>query len=485
VSITESRVRPVRARWSLGGWTALGTVASVGLVVAGSSIGAVPAPPTVTWWFHASLGGTGVAHVVFTAALVLMVAAWVGVGTHAWNGGVSVGRAWVLLGAWGVPLFAGPPLFSRDVYSYVGQGLLAHLGLDPYTVAPSALGPGPVLSSIASVWRDTASPYGPSFVLASRATVAAAGHGMVADVLAFRLLELVGVALLMVSLPVLARRHGQDPGTALWLGAVSPLALFSFVSSAHNDALMVGLMVAGVTLATGGRLAWGLALVALAATIKLPALVAVVFLAADELSRASGRDRVRVVAEAVLGPALVIVVVTVGAGFGWTWLGPTALHVPTELRVLITPVVSVGSLVWGLLHLVHVPVAQHAVVSLVQDVAELVAVGGIVWLTAHARERDAVRLMGAALVLLVLGSPTVWPWYWTWGVAVLAATPAQRSRALAALAAGAMLVVGAGGTPLLNGGDYWVSGTVLVVLLVWYVRGRRWRLLVREPSGAV
>ena len=68
---------------------------------------------------------------------------------------------------------------------------------------------------------------------------------------------------------------------ALWLGALSPLALFSFVSSGHNDALMVGLLVAGVTLAVEGRLLAGLVLCALAATVKLPAAAAVVFLAVD------------------------------------------------------------------------------------------------------------------------------------------------------------------------------------------------------------
>ena len=50
----------------------------------------------------------------------------------------------------------------------------------------------------------------------------------------------------MVFLPRLARHLGTDPGVALWLGALSPLALFSFVASGHNDALMVGLLVAGV-----------------------------------------------------------------------------------------------------------------------------------------------------------------------------------------------------------------------------------------------
>ena len=54
----------------------------------------------------------------------------------------------------------------------------------------------------------------------------------------------------MVCLPRLARNLGRRPGVALWLAVLSPLALFSFIASGHNDALMLGLLVAGLTLAS-------------------------------------------------------------------------------------------------------------------------------------------------------------------------------------------------------------------------------------------
>ena len=92
----------------------------------------------------------------------------------------------MILALWGLPLFLGPPVFSRDLYSYIAQGLLAHHGLNPYHVAPSSLGWGPLLSSIASVWRNTASPYGPLFVMVSRAAVSVAGSSLVAQILVFR-----------------------------------------------------------------------------------------------------------------------------------------------------------------------------------------------------------------------------------------------------------------------------------------------------------
>jgi alpha-1,6-mannosyltransferase len=465
-------------------WIGVGVLGAVAMVVTGSGIGAIPHPASDHWWFTVPVG-TGIgAHLAFYASVAVLLAGWVGVGAHAHGGRLSVPVAWLVLLLWGLPFFLGAPLFSRDLYSYVAQGQLAHRGFNPYLVAPSALGPGNVLSSIATVWRNTASPYGPLFVSASRLGASVGGSSLVAQILVFRVFELVGVVLMMVSLPPLARRFGHDAGLALWLGVLSPLALFSFVSSGHNDALMVGLMLAGLALGTGGWLRWGVALCALAATIKLPAAAGIVFLVADRCTRLDRAARWRVIAESAVITVLVVVAVTVGAGLGWTWLGPTALHVPTELKVLITPLVSVGSFVGALLHDLGLPVSVSDGISAVQALGAVAAVAGILWMVLHARGRDPLRLCGLALLLFVVLSPTLWPWYLMWAVAVLAASSAQRSKAVAAVAGLAMLVVGAGGTPLLNGGDYWVVGPLLVLAGAWFVASGTWRDALGRPAGA-
>jgi hypothetical protein len=71
-----------------------------------------------------------------------------------------------------------------------------------------------------------------------------------------------------------------------------------------------------------------------------------------------------------------------------------------------------------------------------------------------------------------------------WGIAVLAATSAQRSKSLAVVAGLAMLVVGAGGTPMLNGGDYWVTGPLVAAALVWFVASGSWRTVLGGPVRA-
>lgn len=459
-------------------WVAVGWFGAMGMVLTGTRIGAVPDPRQLLWWFSVPSAGSPLDSVGFYLALALLLAAWLGIGREARRGGLTVGRAWIVLAVWGLPFLVGPPLFSRDLYSYVGQGLVAHHGMNPYAYAPSVLGPGPLLSSIASVWRNTTSPYGPLFVAPSKVVAAVAGGSLIVQVLAFRAFELIGVVLVMVSLPRLARHLGTDPGLALWLGALSPLALFSFVASGHNDALMVGLLVAGVTVAVTGRLRAGLVVCALAATVKLPAAAAVVFLAADRAGKMTGSRRWRVFGEALAILAVVFVGVTLLCGDGWTWIGPTALHIPTELRVLSTPSVSLGVLVFHLLHPLGIPVTGSAVVTVTQDLVALATVVAIVWLLATVRRHEVVRSMGLALILIVVGSPTVWPWYLMWGLVLLAATTMQRSTVLAAVAALAMLVVGPSGHPLLGGWWYLVVSLGTLAACVWLIRGQRWRAVV-------
>ena len=457
-------------------WMAAGTAGAVGLALVGTRVGAVTRPAGVQWWFHLPGGVSTPAKLAFYLSVALLVVGWAGVGRAGKAGALSVPRAWVVLALWGIPLLLGPPIFSRDIYSYIGQGLLAHRGLDPYSVAPTALGSGPVLASIAEVWRHTASPYGPLFVSATQLAAAVSGTVLVVQVLAFRLLEVVGLVLAMVSLPPLARRLGADPGMALWLGVLSPLALFSFVASGHNDALMVGLMLAGVAVALEGRLAVGLALCALAATVKLPAAAAVVFIGVDRFRSATDpADRWRVVRDAVVVPALVVVGVTVAAGWGWSWLGPAALRVPTELRVLTTPSVALGTFLHAVLHGLGVPVALHGTVSAVQWACTLAAVAGALWLLANTGRVGVVRALGLALGLVAVLSPTLWPWYLMWGLALLAATPAQRSGALAAVAGLAMLVVGPGGAPMLGGASYFVTAPLLLAAPAWLLWERHRR----------
>jgi hypothetical protein len=468
----------VRADSGLTPWIIAGSIASVGLVLTGTSVGSDPRAGNGFSWLDLPRSGSPALTVLFYLSLLLMVVAWLGVGREARRGTLTTGRACIVLAAWGIPLLLGPPLFSRDLYSYIGQGLLAHRGFDPYTVGPVALGKGPLLWSVASVWRATPAPYGPLFVVITRGLAAVFGTSLVAEVIALRVLELVGVGLMVFSLPRLARILDTDPGMALWLGVLSPLALYSFIASGHNDALMLGLLVTGVTLALERRPLLGVFLCALAATIKSPAAAGIVFIVAHQFGTVTGSRRWGVVAKAALVSTITAVVVTEASGFGWRWAGPSALRIPTELRILATPTVSLGVFVFHILRLVDLPVTQYSCVTVTQWVCGAAALGTVAWLIVRAPKLDLVRTLGIALLVLVLAGPTLWPWYLTWGIALLASTTAQRSKALAAGAALAMFSVGPSGTPMLGGVDYIVVALACIAGGWWLVRDRRWMGIV-------
>ncbi len=149
---------------------------------------------------------------------------------------------------------------------------------------------------------------------------------------------------------------------------------------------------------------------------------------------------------------------------------------PAKIRVLTTPTVAIGNFVHAVIHVLGVPVSLTVTVSVFEALGGLVGVAGTLWLVYRARETDAVRLLGLALVLIVVSSPIVWPWYLSWGVAILAATSAQRSKLLAAVAAFSMLAVGPGGTPMLGGDTYFLTAPLVLGAIGWFVWDRQWRL---------
>ena len=459
-------------RRPLSHWALLGFIGSTGLALFGTVVG--DSPHGTPWLFslpHASSVAFGIP---FYACACLLVAAWVGIGVRARAGLLATREAWVLLGVWGTPMLLGPPLFSKDLYSYVAQGLIAHNGFNPYSVGPSVLGPGPVLESVASVWRHTPAPYGPLFVSVTRGTAALFGSSLVAEVLALRVLELFGVALLMWCLPRLARNLGADPGMALWLGVLSPLALFSFIASGHNDALMLGLLVAGLVLASENKPTGAILLFSLAATVKIPAAAAIAFVGMGWLRSTRGRERLWALARIVGVSAGTVLAVTWLSGLGWTWLGPSALRVPAELRVLPTPSVALGTLFSNLLSLLGLHAGRSPTITVTQVVFATSAVIAMVWLALQVRRLDEVQLLGCSLIVLVLASPAVWPWYLLWGLTLLAATRVQHSRLVAVGVAVAMLVVGPSGTPVLQGEAYLLVAGACAAGAVWLLRGRRW-----------
>lgn len=454
----------------------LGLLGSVGLALFGTVVGALASPATSLWWFSLSLSHRS-AIVGFYVSLGLFVGGWAWLGLLAHRGQLSLQTAWVALAAWATPLLVGPPLFSRDLYSYVVQGLLAAKGHDPYHSSPSLLHANPAFPGIATVWQHTPAPYGPLSVLATTTSVRLAGGSLSLQIIFVRLPEVLGVLLMALAIPRIARRLGADPALGFWLGVLSPLTLISLVGSGHNDALMLGVMLLGVLVLLQERFVLGTALGAAAAAVKLPAALIVLFPLMSTLRR-SREGRGRLLAVVILTAAIVLVALSLLAGFGFGWLSLAAFKIPAELKTLVTPSVALGVFLASAFHVLGSGVATASVVAVTRTVVSVLTAGALLWLLWNVHRFEWVRILGVALLVLALGSPTLWPWYLLWGTCVLAATLAQRSVALSLVASLPVLLVGAQGTPALTGHSYLYVVPLLAIGVGYLATGARWRRLL-------
>jgi alpha-1,6-mannosyltransferase len=242
------------------------------------------------------------------------------------------------------------------------------------------------------------------------------------------------VVLIAISLPALARAVGKDPARAVWLGVCNPLVLFHFIGGGHNDALMIGLIVAGLAVGTaGGRPMLGVLLCMLAATIKVPAVLPAAFIIVEAVRREPTERRLPVFARLAGFGALAFGLVAWSCNLGWGWIG--ALGIPGTNRTLLTPTTFVAQCIAA--------VVGHntEVLYLVRMAAAVTTVVGVVYLLWRAPKIGTVRACGFALALVVALGPIVLPWYALWGLIVLAAVGRRIERGFAIFASLVLSIV--------------------------------------------
>ena len=381
---------------------------------------------------------------------------------------------------WILPLLVAPPMYSKDVYSYLAQSQISRLGSDPYRVGPApALGLDHVFTlSVPSLWRETPAPYGPLFLWIGRGISALTGENIVAAVLGHRAVVLLGVGLIVWAVPRLADRCGVAEVSALWLGAANPLLLMHLVAGIHNEALMIGLMLAGTEFALRGvestqplmpppsrwppgraqrsefaplaQLLAGAVLITMSSQVKLPSLLALGFVAMALARRWGANLRGFLLAGG--GTAVLALVVTgvIGwasrLGFGWVYTLGTA----NVVRSWMSPptLVALGTGQVGIL----LGLGDHttAVLSLTRGIGVLIIAVLVTWLllVVFRGRLHPVGGLGVALGLTVLLFPVVQPWYLLWAIIPLAAWATRPGFRIAVIAV--TLVVGIFG-PTANG----------------------------------
>jgi alpha-1,6-mannosyltransferase len=457
-----------------------------------------------------------------TTGAVMMALAWLMLGRFALGRRrMSRGDLDRTLLLWTLPLLIAPPMYSKDVYSYLAQSQISLNGLDPYRVGPaSGLGLSHVFTlSVPTLWRETPAPYGPLFLWIGRGISALTGENIVAAVLCHRIVVLIGVGLIVWATPRLARRCGVAEVSALWLGAANPLLIMHLVAGVHNEALMLGLMLAGAEFALRGvdapRLmptSWrpgpdweplgmliaGCILITLSSQVKLPSLLALGFVTMALAYRYGGNLRALLLAGGGMAALSLAVMAIVGwasgLGFGWIYTLGTA----NVVRSWLSPptLLALGTGQVGIL----LGLGDHttAVLALTRFIGVLIITVMVAWLlVAVFRGRlHPIGGLGVALGICVLLFPVVQPWYLLWAIIPLAAWATRPGFREAVIVI--TLVVGIFG-PTANGDrfalfqivDATLASTVIVLVLIALTYRRLpWRPLLAtraeggEPTGS-
>lgn len=403
----------------------LGVLASVLLVVGGFGAGGVLVhDPVLTnsplgFWRYGH--GREIATALIYIGLALMAYAWVRLGRGVLAGRVG-GRAVLTTSAvWIVPLLFGPPLLTRDMFSYLAQGAIPLAGLDPYAVGPEVI-LGPLHDNVHFFWQDTPAPYGPLFILLAKGVAAVVGENMILGVLVMRLALLPGLLLLVWALPELTRRMGGNIPVSLWIAVANPVMVVHMIGGGHNDLLVVGLLAMAALLTLRGVHAGGIALATCAMAVKASAGLALPFLVLVWAARLPGSQAARIARATVSGIAVfaaTFAACSLAAGVGLGWL--PALSAPSMIVNWLSLPTGIGQLIHAIVGIV-VDVSAQPFINVMRAIggAALLYLGGRLWWASREGGPDAVRRAGIVLLAAAVLGPAMLPWYPTWGMALLA-----------------------------------------------------------------
>jgi alpha-1,6-mannosyltransferase len=470
----------------------LGFVAIVAICV-GASLPSSPfkleMPNT---WFFGVPSTTNGSHwgVYFTLAavyggLLLLIRVWWGMTRlYARRPGVPIkGLGWVFA-LWSLPMLVIAPIFSRDVYSYAAQGEMVSHHLNPYLYGPFQSGNTSYTAPVDPLWGNAPAPYGPLFLQIDGFIAKITFHNELATVVLLRLLSYAGVLLIAFCAPRLASLYHRDKAEIFTLVVLNPVTILHLVGGSHNDALMMGLLMAGIVAAKERRPIVGIVLVSLATAIKAPAAGGLLYIGWNWLGDGIPiRQRIRpVVISGLLGLG-VLGFFSYVSGLGWGWVAN--LDTPGVVRWCTAPTTAVAFVFSGFSHLLGVGVGVGGVLTVARFFGMLIAVIAGVWLLLNSDRIGTLKALGLTMLAVVLLGPVDQPWYLAWGILLLAPVAHGRLRsAIIGLSMFTAFTQLPGGTQLLSslihGDPLSIVLTLLWVLFVLTVPLNSW-----ERAGGV
>ncbi len=428
---------------------AMGTVGSLLLMIAALGAGGILIKDPVLG--HGPLSwvryghGRMLANALLYTGFGLVVWAWVRLGRYVLAGRVGSGPVLAAAGCWMAPLLISPPLFTRDVFSYLGQGAQLLNGLDPYANGPAVLNVLPeVVHNVHPLWQTTPAPYGPLFLLISKGIVSVTGDNMIAGVILMRVVLLAGLGGTLWALPRLVRHLGGRLPVALWLAVASPMMVIHLFGGPHNDLMMLAFLTIGTLCALERKHVLAIVLITIGMLIKPTAAVALPFIVWIWAGHLGGESKLRNFLRAgAASVGLFLPVFLVGTwislgslNLGW-WSG---LKAPQLIANWLNIPTGLGEVFYNLVHLVvDVQVSPFVTVFRAIGMLVLAAFGIRQWWLARVGGTEAVYRAGIALLAVAILMPPTLPWYLTWGFVLLSAFKWQ-PRHLAAVVAVSVFV---------------------------------------------
>jgi hypothetical protein len=218
-------------------------------------------------WLAGPLGGLGpsVSIGVLEALIVAICVCYAVILRYA--AAISSRRLWSAIILAHLAALLAPPLFSGDVFGYIGFARLDVLhGLSPYLFTASAA-PHDAIYHL-SGWTNLTTPYGPLFTLLTDALVP---FGIAGGVWALKGIAALTSLATVVLIWRVAPRMGRSRRASIAFYGLNPLVLVFAVPGAHNEALIGMFVAAGaICILAGQEVRGGLALVA-ASAIKASA----------------------------------------------------------------------------------------------------------------------------------------------------------------------------------------------------------------------
>lgn len=428
------------------------------------------------WW------GNAIGTALVVAGVALMVEAWFKLRPSVHH---EV-KHWPITVLWSLPMLLAPPIFSHDAYAYAAQGWLLTNGLNPYQNAISVL-PGAFADQAAWLWRYTTAMYPPLSLEMFHGLVLLAGKDPYFSAMAMRIPALLGFSLIAFLLPRIALRMGADVQLTAWFSVINPLVIIDFIGGAHNDALMMGLVVLALWLAFGRHYWWAAVVVGVAACIKQPAFLAFypVALINHPWPSLRWRDSRRALLRLTgsLGVAVgVFVAISLLSGLGFGWV--PAANVPGSV-ITLAPFTLVGAGLKYLLELIGQPGAGQVAMDALRVLGLVVTVAVIGWLALGIGRRRPVTFLSWSYLVFAFGGIALNSWYLTWGGLLLPLTkPSERIVGTAVTVTTVLLAYAAGNLAWRNDAVALGFAALALMMVLLYRHTQEHKLRLQSAPGA-